>query len=116
MFCKVLTNMVVTDRSHTGYRQPIVYNAKVFASLCRQVYQAEKLAPPTNLSTWASAYAHIWARGTNFGWWRETLRSGAWVGVGVVVGLIQPLFDHYADNLPFSHSHLHSIHFLCASR
>lgn len=68
-----------------------MYNAKVFSSLCRQVYQAERLAPPLDLSTWANAYSHIWARGTKLSWWRETLKTGAWAGIAVAVGIIHVL-------------------------
>lgn len=68
-----------------GYREPIVYNSKVFAAICRQVYKAEKLAPPTQLATWANAYSYIWARATNVGWWRNILKTGGWVGLGIGV-------------------------------
>ncbi|KAK4683774.1 F-type H+-transporting ATPase subunit g, partial [Tremellales sp. Uapishka_1] len=67
-----------------GYRDPLVYNSKVFASICRQVYKTEKLAPPVHLSQWTSAYSSIYSRAVNINWWRETVRSGAWVGVAVV--------------------------------
>ncbi|ORY24669.1 mitochondrial ATP synthase g subunit-domain-containing protein [Naematelia encephala] len=66
-----------------GYRDPVVYNAKVFASLCRQVYKAEGLAPPLDISTWANAYSHIFARATKPSFYREALQTGAWAGLGV---------------------------------
>jgi hypothetical protein len=72
--------------SHTGYREPVVYNFKVFTSLCRQVYIAEKLAPPTNLSSWATAYAKIWSRATNPQWYRTIAQNGEWAKVGIYVG------------------------------
>ncbi|KAK1927887.1 mitochondrial ATP synthase g subunit-domain-containing protein [Papiliotrema laurentii] len=66
-----------------GYREPLVYNAKVAGSLLRQVYQAEKLAFPTSLSTWARAYAEIYGKASHAGWWKETLKNGTWAGVGI---------------------------------
>nr|ODO02713.1 phenylalanine-tRNA ligase, beta subunit [Cryptococcus depauperatus CBS 7855] len=66
-----------------GYREPLVYNSKVVTSIFKQVYQAEKLAPPLDLSTWAHAYSQIYARAINAGWWKNVLRTGAWVGLGV---------------------------------
>ncbi|KAL7423682.1 hypothetical protein Q5752_001264 [Cryptotrichosporon argae] len=66
-----------------AYRAPLTYNAKVFASLLRQVYVRESLAFPTSLSTWAHAYASLWARGTSPAFWRGALQSGAWAGLAV---------------------------------
>ncbi|KAK8865683.1 hypothetical protein IAR55_000828 [Kwoniella newhampshirensis] len=66
-----------------AYREPVVYNAKVVSSLAKQVYKAEKLAPPLELSTWARAYSQIYSRAANVGFWKETLRTGAWAGLGV---------------------------------
>lgn len=68
-----------------GYREPLVYNFQVFTSLCRQVYVAEKLAPPTSLATWAGAYARIWSRASSPQWWREVASSGQWVQLGIYV-------------------------------
>jgi F-type H+-transporting ATPase subunit g len=64
-----------------------VYNAKVVSSLARQVYQAERMAFPTELNTWTTAYAQIWARATNRSFWRDVLRTGAWAGLAVAVSL-----------------------------
>jgi len=68
-----------------GYREPIVYNAKVAASLMRQVYQAEKMAFPTSISTWANAYAQLTSRAASPNFWKETLKNGTWAGLGVAV-------------------------------
>jgi F-type H+-transporting ATPase subunit g len=43
------------------------------------------MAPPTQLSAWANAYSAIFARATNVGFWRDLLRTGGWVGLGVAV-------------------------------
>jgi len=45
------------------------------------------MAPPTQLSAWANAYSAIFARATNVGFWRDLLRTGGWVGLGVAVSL-----------------------------
>ncbi|KAJ9108782.1 hypothetical protein QFC21_000102 [Naganishia friedmannii] len=66
-----------------GYREPIVYNWKVFTSLCRQVYIAEKLAPPTSLSTWVHAYAQIWSRATSPAYYKKIAQTGEWSKVAV---------------------------------
>ncbi len=70
-----------------GYRQPIVYNLKVAGSLARQVYLAEKLAPPTHLSSWTTAYAKIWSRATSASWYRQIMANGEWVKIGIYVGV-----------------------------
>lgn len=75
-------------RRRTGYREPLVYNWKVFTSLCRQVYIAEKLAPPTSLSTWIHAYAKIWSRATSPAYYRQIAQSGEWSKVAVYVSHI----------------------------
>ncbi|OWZ34505.1 F-type H+-transporting ATPase subunit G [Cryptococcus neoformans AD2-60a] len=66
-----------------GYREPVVYNSKVFASICRQVWQAEKLSPPLELATWARAYSEIYSKAVNGGYWKNVLKTGAWAGLGV---------------------------------
>ncbi|WVQ85297.1 hypothetical protein IAT38_007462 [Cryptococcus sp. DSM 104549] len=66
-----------------GYREPLVYNAKVVTSIARQVWQAEKLAPPLDAATWARAYSQIWSRAVSGAWWKQVLKTGAWVGLGV---------------------------------
>ncbi|CAK9782193.1 hypothetical protein CC85DRAFT_282208 [Cutaneotrichosporon oleaginosum] len=59
-----------------SYKQPIVYNFNVFTSLCRQVYQAEKLAPPTQLAQWASAYSQIFSAATSPAFWQKAMSNG----------------------------------------
>lgn len=71
--------------SASGYREPVVYNSKVFASICRQVWQAEKLSPPLELATWARAYSEIYSKAVNGGYWKNLLKTGAWAGLGVAV-------------------------------
>jgi F-type H+-transporting ATPase subunit g len=72
-----------------GYREPIVYNAKVAGSLLRQVYQAEKMAFPTSLSTWARAYAEVYHTATSGAFWKQVISKGTWAGVGVAVSCVR---------------------------
>lgn len=65
---------------------PVIYSAKTFISMFKQVFKAEKLSFPTDLNTWVHTYASIWARGTSGKWWTETVKTGAWAGVGIAVG------------------------------
>lgn len=83
--CNAGDIQVIALISVSGYREPIVYNSKVFASICRQVWQAEKLSPPRDLATWARAYSEIYAKAVNGGYWKNVLKTGAWAGLGVAV-------------------------------
>lgn len=49
----------------------------------KQVYVAERLQPPTSLSTLQNAYSTLWSRATNPAYWRELVRSGEWTKVGI---------------------------------
>jgi len=68
-----------------GYREPLMYNLSVAREVLKQVYVAERLAPPTSFSTITSAYQTLWARASNPGYWREILNNGDWQRVGVYV-------------------------------
>ena len=89
------TDLARTDDSHlpayhllhTAYKDPLVYNFKVFTSLARQVYIAEKLAPPTNLNTWINAYTKIWSSAVSPNYWKGIAQNGQWAKVGVYVSL-----------------------------
>lgn len=60
-----------------------MYNLSVAREVLKQVYVAERLAPPTSFSTVTSAYQTLWARASNPGYWREILKNGEWQRVGV---------------------------------
>lgn len=62
-----------------------MYNFKVLTSLARQVYIAEKMAPPTNLSAYVNSYANIWSNAVSPNYWRGVAQNGQWVKVGIVV-------------------------------
>lgn len=74
----------------TLYPQPaltdsLVYNAKVFASLAKQVYVKENLAPPTSVAQITAAYANAWSKASNFSYWSKLWSSGQWKTFGVYV-------------------------------
>ena len=75
--CTILTMLFV------AYREPLLYNFAVAREFLKQVYVAERLQPPTSLSTLQSAYSTLWSRATNPAYWRELVRSGEWAKVGV---------------------------------
>ena len=66
-----------------AYRDPLIYNLSVTRELLKQVYIAERLQPPTSLSTIRSAYSTLWARASNPAYWREIAQSGELARVGV---------------------------------
>ena len=68
--------MTPTHLPPTAYRDPLLYNLSVTRALLKQVYVAERLQPPTSLSTIQSAYSTLWARASNPGYWREIAKSG----------------------------------------
>lgn len=83
---KLVVNVGWSLMTVTGYQEPLVYNARTVSSLLRQVYQTERLAPPLNIGTWASAYGQLLARGTNINFWREAVTNGQWAVVAIGVG------------------------------
>lgn len=60
------------------WSEPIMYNLRVAGSLAKQVYISEKLAPPTQLSTWVNAYREMFANVSSPHWWTQTLPGGQW--------------------------------------
>lgn len=75
----------------SAYKQPVTYNWNVFTSLCRQVYQAEKLAPPTQLSQWASAYSQIFSAASSPAFWQKAMSNGQAAKIAVAVSLLKVL-------------------------
>jgi F-type H+-transporting ATPase subunit g len=66
-----------------AYREPILYDLAVARELFKQVYIAERLAPPTSFAEIKTAYSTIFGRIRNINYWREMLRSGDWVKIGL---------------------------------
>ena len=63
----------VAERALGSYAEPVMYNLKVAGSIAKQVYIAEKLAPPTSLSQIQAAYRQIWACVSKASWWTHSL-------------------------------------------
>lgn len=60
-----------------------MYNLSVTREFLKQVYVAEKLAPPTSFSAITEAYTTLFNRARDLNYWRELARSGAWAKVGI---------------------------------
>lgn len=86
--CMQLKKLVI-GANPTAYKQPLQYNWQVFKSLVKQVYQAEKLAPPTHLSQWTSAYSEIFHKAASKQWWSQVLSSGSWAKLAVGVSKLE---------------------------
>ena len=56
---------------------------RVAGSLAKQVYIAEKLAPPTSVSQVTSAYQQIWSSISKASWWTHSLPAGEWRKIAV---------------------------------
>ncbi|KAL7411011.1 hypothetical protein BDY24DRAFT_397367 [Mrakia frigida] len=56
----------------------VVYNAKLIGALAKQVYVAEKLAPPTSVGEIVGGWSTVWARGTSWSYWGHVKSSGEW--------------------------------------
>lgn len=57
----------------------------MFASLAKQVYVKENLAPPTSVAQITAAYANAWSKASNFSYWSKLWSSGQWKTFGVYV-------------------------------
>lgn len=51
--------------------------------VAKQVYQAERLAPPTSLEQITSAYKTLWSRASDAGYWAKFVSSGEWQKAGI---------------------------------
>lgn len=61
-----------------SYREPVVYNLAVVREIGKQVYIAEKLAPPTDVAAIRGAFEESYKRAADPSWWRSVLESGDW--------------------------------------
>ncbi|KDN42622.1 hypothetical protein K437DRAFT_248919 [Tilletiaria anomala UBC 951] len=66
-----------------SYSEPAVYNLKVAGSIAKQVYQAERLAPPSSIEQITSAYKTLWSRASDAGYWAKFVSSGEWKKAGI---------------------------------
>ena len=73
---------LITSMS-VAYSEPVVYNLKVAGAIAKQVYRAERLAPPTSLEQITSSYKTLWSRASDAGYWSKLVSSGEWQKVGI---------------------------------
>lgn len=58
-------------------------NLAVAREVGKQVYIAERLAPPTSVAEVQTAYRQLFSSASSLAWWRSTLESGEWKRVGI---------------------------------
>ncbi|GAA5847358.1 hypothetical protein JCM3766R1_004689 [Sporobolomyces carnicolor] len=58
-----------------SYKQPIFYNAAVAKEFAKQVYQAEKLSPPS-FSSVSYAYQQFFRQAPHMSFWQKLYQSG----------------------------------------
>lgn len=68
---------------NVAYSAPITHNLAVAREVAKQVYVAERLAPPTSISELRAAYSSIAQQASSLPWWRSTLENGQWKTVGI---------------------------------
>jgi len=66
-----------------SYRQPLLYNFAVAREFLKQIYTAERLAPPTSLSQITSVYKQLYSNAISIPFWRELWTSGQWTKVAI---------------------------------
>ncbi|GAA98869.1 uncharacterized protein L969DRAFT_76648 [Mixia osmundae IAM 14324] len=66
-----------------AYREPLFYNAAVAREVLKQVYIAERLAPPSSVGEIRSAYETLFNRARDPQYWRSTIESGEWKRVAI---------------------------------
>ena len=79
----LLLLVVVMGLLDAAYQQPVKYNLAVAREVLKHVYTAERLQPPTSLSSVLGTYATLWGRARSVGYWREVVKSGEWARLGV---------------------------------
>ncbi|KAG8895900.1 hypothetical protein FRB99_000286 [Tulasnella sp. 403] len=76
----------VTDRianAFASYRGPLIYNTRVLGHVFKQVYKAEKLAPPSSFAEIQSAYQTLFNRAKDISYWRNLYSTGEWKKVAI---------------------------------
>lgn len=87
------------EKALGGYKEPVFYNAAVTKEILKQVYQAEKLAPPSSFSQVLSTWGQIVQRASQRQTYQRLVETGEWAKVGII-GLeayvsINHIFDNY---------------------
>ena len=60
-----------------------MYNLEVGRELLKQIYVAERLAPPSSVAQVTGVYQNLWSRISNPTYWREVIRTGEYKQIGV---------------------------------
>lgn len=76
--CKILSDGIPEVNTSS-----IMYNLRIGKELAKQVYKAEKLAPPKSVAEVVTAWATIVGRASNPDWYFKTIKSGEWVSVAL---------------------------------
>jgi F-type H+-transporting ATPase subunit g len=66
-----------------AYRDPVSYNLSVAREFLKQIYVAEKLAPPRSFAEVRTAYTSLYERLRQPGLWRELMQSGQLAKVAI---------------------------------
>lgn len=61
-----------------AYQSKVVYNARLVGALAKQVYVAEKLAPPTSVGEITTAWATALGKASSKDYWVKLQKSGEW--------------------------------------
>ncbi|TIC11285.1 Las1-domain-containing protein [Wallemia mellicola] len=72
------------EKALGSYKEPVFYNAQVGKELFKQVYQAEKLSPPSSFSQVASTWSNIFAKAAQRQTYVQLFESGQWSKVAVI--------------------------------
>ena len=87
-----------------------MYNLSVAREFLKQVYVAERLQPPTNLSTIQNAYSTIWSRASSPSYWKDIFRTGEYAKIGIYaveaygIFKVSPMFSlATSDYVPSPH-------------
>lgn len=78
-----MTSRLTLSCSMPGYADPLIYNAKVFGHIAKQVYIAESLAPPKSFAVVRESLQTLYRRAIDASYWQRLLQSGEWKKVGI---------------------------------
>ena len=62
----------------TAYKEPVTYNLRVAGEVAKQVYIAERLAPPTSVAEVQAITSQAWAQASQPSFWTNLIQSGQW--------------------------------------
>ena len=82
---KLTSSSFVSVRLISALNEFVIYNAKLVGALAKQVYVAEKLAPPTSVGEIVGGWSTVWARGTSWEYWAHVKKAGEWKTLALYV-------------------------------